>query len=126
MYDNSMKQWTPEEIKEFRKSLNLYQKDFALMLGVTTRYIIYIEQGVKKPGKTFRLFLDCLKREEEGKRKRKGGQKMATGTYKRSNVWWIRYTGIDGRQKRESSHSKEYKAAIALLADRQKTITNGK
>ena len=73
MYHTSMKQWTPEEIKEFRKSLNLYQKDFALMVGVTTRYIIYIEQGVKKPGKTFRLFLDCLKREEEGKRKRKGG-----------------------------------------------------
>jgi DNA-binding transcriptional regulator YiaG len=67
-----MKQWTPEEIKDFRKKLNLYQKDFASMVGVTTRYIIYLEQGVKTPGKTFRLFLDCLERET--KRKRKGGK----------------------------------------------------
>jgi DNA-binding transcriptional regulator YiaG len=75
MYDNTMKQWTPEEIREFRKRLNLYQKDFASLLGVTTRYIIYLEQGVKEPGKTLRLFLDCLEREAEGKgkRKRKGG-----------------------------------------------------
>ena len=51
---------------------------------------------------------------------------MATGIYKRSNVWWIRYTGIDGRQKRESSHSKEHKAAVSLLADRLKTISVGK
>ena len=51
---------------------------------------------------------------------------MATGIYKRSNVWWIRYTGIDGRQKRESSHSKEYKAAVSVLADRQKSISVGK
>jgi DNA-binding transcriptional regulator YiaG len=70
-----MKQWTPEEIREFRKRLNLYQKDFASKLGVTTRYIIYLEQGVKIPGKTLKLFLDCLEREAEGngKRKRKGG-----------------------------------------------------
>lgn len=68
-----MKQWTPEEIKDFRKRLNLYQKDFALMLGVTTRYIIYLEQGVRVPSKTMKLFLDCLEREVERKRKRKGG-----------------------------------------------------
>jgi hypothetical protein len=45
------------------------------MLGVTTRYIIYLEQGVKEPGKTLRLFLECLEREAEGKEKgkRKGG-----------------------------------------------------
>ena len=75
MYDNVMKQWTPEEIREFRKRLNLYQKDFASMLGVTTRYIIYLEQGVRVPSNTMKLFLDCLEREAEGngKRKRKGG-----------------------------------------------------
>ena len=75
MYDYIMKQWTPEEIREFRKRLNLYQKDFASKLGVTTRYIIYLEQGVRVPSKTMKLFLDCLEREAEGngKRKRKGG-----------------------------------------------------
>lgn len=65
-----MKEWTPEEIRDFRKRLNLYQKDFALLLGVTERYIIYLEKGVKRPGKTLRLYLDCIER--EGKTKKKG------------------------------------------------------
>jgi hypothetical protein len=43
---------------------------------------------------------------------------MATGIYKRDSVWWIHYTGLDGKQKRESSHSEEFKAAMGLLADR--------
>jgi predicted transcriptional regulator len=64
-----MKQWTPEEIRKFRKKLNLYQKDFALMVGVSARYIIYLEQGVRKPGKGMRLFFDCLEREAERQRK---------------------------------------------------------
>lgn len=51
---------------------------------------------------------------------------MATGIYKRGKVWWIRYTGLDGKQKRESSNSEEHKAAVSLLADRQKTISGGK
>jgi DNA-binding transcriptional regulator YiaG len=65
-----MKQWTPKEIKDFRKRLNLYQKDFASMLGVSARYIIYLEQGVKEPGKPLKYFLDCLEREGKGKRKK--------------------------------------------------------
>lgn len=69
----NMKAWTPEEIKDFRKGLNLYQKDFALLLGVSMRYIIYLEKGVRVPSKTLRLFLDCIEREAKGKRKRKGG-----------------------------------------------------
>lgn len=68
-----MKAWTPEEIKDFRKRLNLYQKDFALLLGVSMRYIIYLEKGVRVPSKPLRLFLDCLEKEARGKRKRKGG-----------------------------------------------------
>lgn len=68
-----MKAWTPKEIKDFRKRLNLYQKDFALLLGVSMRYIIYLEKGVRVPSKTLKLFLDCLEKEARGKRKRKGG-----------------------------------------------------
>ncbi len=64
-----MKEWTPEQIRDFRKRLNLYQKDFALLLGVTERYIIYLEKGVKRPGKTMRLYLDCLERERKTKKK---------------------------------------------------------
>jgi integrase len=51
---------------------------------------------------------------------------VATGIYKRGNTWWIRYTGLDGKQKRESSCSKEYRTATALLADRQKSVAEGK
>jgi DNA-binding transcriptional regulator YiaG len=64
-----MKEWTPEEIREFRKRLNIYQKDLATMLGVTKRYVIYLEQGVKKPSMMLKLFMDCLeeKTREKGR-----------------------------------------------------------
>jgi integrase len=51
---------------------------------------------------------------------------MATGIYKRGNVWWIRYTGIDSKQKRESSQSSDFKEASVLLADRIQSIAKGK
>lgn len=66
-----MKKWTPEEIKAFRKRLNLYQKDFALILGVTQRYVIYLEKGVRTPSKTMRLYLDCLEEKEKRKESEK-------------------------------------------------------
>jgi DNA-binding transcriptional regulator YiaG len=68
-----MKEWTPEQIKDFRKRLNLYQKDFALLLGVTQRYVIYLEKGVRTPSKTMKALLDCL--EEKGNEKEKGGKR---------------------------------------------------
>jgi len=64
-----MKHWTPEEIRAFRKRINLYQRDFALMLGVTGRYISMLEKGVKKPSKTMEALLNCLEREDTRKRK---------------------------------------------------------
>jgi DNA-binding XRE family transcriptional regulator len=70
----SMKQWIPEEIKEFRNRYGLYQKQLANLLGVTERYIIYLEKGVRKPSKTITLFLDCLEDQmKQGKEKEKGG-----------------------------------------------------
>lgn len=50
---------------------------------------------------------------------------MATGIFKRGSVWWIRYTGLDGRQKRESSHSNKFSDAQSLLVDRQQAIGKG-
>lgn len=47
---------------------------------------------------------------------------MATGIYKRSNVWWIRYTGIDGRQKRESSYKKRVIFRITLMVKTGKSL----
>lgn len=69
---NIMKAWTPEEIRGFRKRLNLYQKDYALLLGVTGRYIIYLEKGVKTPSKTLKLLLDYIEKEKEREGERHG------------------------------------------------------
>ena len=51
---------------------------------------------------------------------------MATGIYKRGGTWWIRYTGLDGKQKRESSNSKDFKKAEKILSDRKSVIGDGK
>lgn len=68
----NMKTWTPEEIKAFRKRLNLYQREFADLLGVTREYVICLEKGVRTPSKSLRLFLDCLKKQLKGKKKKRG------------------------------------------------------
>ncbi len=80
-------------------------------------YVIYLEQGVKEPGETLKLLPDWL----EEKENKKGEQSMATGIYKRGEVWWIRYTGIDGKQKRERSGNK-FQDASLLLAQRKNAI----
>ena len=41
---------------------------------------------------------------------------MATGLFKRGDVWGMRYTGLDGKQKRKSSHSSDFKNAALFLA----------
>lgn len=66
------KQWSNEKIKEFRKRLGLYQKDFAELIGVTRLYVIYLEKGVRQPSKTLRILLDILEQQENKKMKRKG------------------------------------------------------
>ncbi|HBZ35521.1 MAG TPA: transcriptional regulator [Rikenellaceae bacterium] len=69
-YNTAMsKQWTPEEIREFRKRLKLYQKDFAELIGVTRLYIIYLEKGVRNPSKTLKILLTLLEQQENLKEK---------------------------------------------------------
>ena len=68
-----MKDWLPEDIKAFRKRLDLYQREFAELLGVTRENLVYLERGVKKPGKTLKLFLECLEREFKRKEVKKRG-----------------------------------------------------
>ena len=46
--------------------------------------------------------------------------------YKRGNIWWIRYSGVDGKIRFESSKSSYYDAAKLLLVDRQKEVKDGK
>lgn len=66
------KQWTPEEIKKFRNRLGLYQKNFALMIGVTERYVIYLEKGVRQASKTLKILLSMMEEQEKGKEKENG------------------------------------------------------
>lgn len=48
------------------------------------------------------------------------------GIYKRGNVYWIRYAGLDGRIVRESSKSEKFKEAEDLLIKRKQGIREGK
>jgi DNA-binding XRE family transcriptional regulator len=65
-----MKNWTPEEIKKFRKRLSLYQKDFAEMIGVIERYVIYLEKGVRQPSMTLKILLSMVEKQVNEKERR--------------------------------------------------------
>jgi len=69
LYTKAMKNWKPEEIKNFRQRLNLYQKDFATLIGVTMRYVIYLEKGVRQPSMTLKILLTILEEKENEKGK---------------------------------------------------------
>jgi integrase len=47
------------------------------------------------------------------------------GIFQRGNIYWIRYTGIDGKQVRESTQSEKLKDAQDLLKLRQADIVKG-
>lgn len=49
----------------------------------------------------------------------------AKGLYKRGNVWWIRYAGLDGRIRFESG-GESFRGAQDLLTDRKKEVKEGK
>ncbi len=51
---------------------------------------------------------------------------MAKGIYKRGKVFWIRYAGLDGKIRFESTHSNKYREAEALLIQRRQSIKEGK
>jgi len=48
------------------------------------------------------------------------------GIYKRGNIWWIRYAGLDGKIRFESSNSSTFRDAQDLLIQRKKEIIEGK
>lgn len=51
---------------------------------------------------------------------------MAKGIYKRGNVHWIRYAGLEGRTVYESSGSDKFRVAETLLIQRRQSIKEGK
>lgn len=48
------------------------------------------------------------------------------GIYKRGGIYWIRYAGLDGKIIFESSGSKKFKDAEALLIQRKQEVREGK
>ncbi len=60
---------------------------------------------------------------EKGKEKEKD---MAKGIYKRGNVYWIRYAGLEGKVVYESSGSGKFRKAESLLISRKEAIKQGK
>src|SRR4030042_20893 len=60
------------------------------------------------------------------KKKKEVKRSMARGIYKRGNVFWIRYAGLDGKTFYESSGSDKFRTAEALLIQRKQAIKEGK
>jgi len=48
------------------------------------------------------------------------------GLYRRGTVWWIRYAGLDGKIRFESSGTKTFKEAQVLLNKRKTEVSEGK
>ena len=52
--------------------------------------------------------------------------KRHKGLYKRGNIWWLRYVGVDRRIIRESSQFRKFKEAEDLLIERRSDVQKGK
>lgn len=50
---------------------------------------------------------------------------MAKGIYKRGNVYWMRYAGLDGKIIFESTGSDKFKVAETMLIDRKDAVKKG-
>jgi DNA-binding transcriptional regulator YiaG len=67
-----MREWTPEEIRQFRESLKLSQKAFGELLGKTRNAIYYLERGEREASRTLKLLMDCIEEKHLRERKEKG------------------------------------------------------
>jgi hypothetical protein len=50
----------------------------------------------------------------------------AKGLYKRGNIWWLRYAGLDGKVRYESSCSCSFREAQGVLIQRKQEVIEGK
>jgi len=73
IYKRDMKQWTPGEIEEFRKSYRLTRKALGELLGVTVQAIYQWERRLRTPSKTVKLLLERI--EEDLKRRKEVKEK---------------------------------------------------
>jgi len=62
-HKKGMKDWNPKAIKKLRKGHNLTLKSFAELIGVSQRYVIYLENGMRKPSKILKNLLNRIEQE---------------------------------------------------------------
>jgi DNA-binding transcriptional regulator YiaG len=55
--------WDKDRIRQFRKSLNLTQRQFGDLIGVSEVYVRMLELGIRKPSKVLKNLLECIKKE---------------------------------------------------------------
>ena len=48
------------------------------------------------------------------------------GIYKRGNIYWLSYAGLDSKVVRESSGKDDYDEALSILLDRRKAVKEGR
>lgn len=72
--------------------------------------------------------MEELEKNDEGKEEnlKKPKPKGHKGLYKRGNLWWIRYAGLDGKIIRESTGFLKFKDAETKLIERKNGIKEGK
>ena len=137
---------TPEQLKQWRQS-NGYttQKSLADVLGVDRVTIARWETGARDIPSFLHLALRCLELEGGGPLRRghengkergsmsqpKEAKALPKGIYKRGGVFWIRYTGLNGKIVFESAKQGEragakLKDAEDLLHERKADILKGK
>ena len=69
-----MRTWTKDEISGLRKALGLSQESFGELIGVTRQYVYYLERGVRVPGKTLAILLECINQKEVKKHGKKNAR----------------------------------------------------
>ena len=56
-----MRSWTPDTIKELRKTCKLSKRELGSLVGENGRYIACVEKGIKEPGRALEIALNYLK-----------------------------------------------------------------
>jgi DNA-binding transcriptional regulator YiaG len=71
-YTFPMKDWTPEEIRDFRKTYKLTRRALGELTGVLVATVYKWERGLITPSKTSKLLLSRVAEDFKKKTKKKG------------------------------------------------------
>lgn len=62
-HENTMREWTGDNIRDLRELMELSRANFSTLLGVTRTYVMLLEKGVKTPSKTLQLLLNYVEKD---------------------------------------------------------------